>query len=416
MAKNIYQVKEGVLAYNAGDGLKFHKIEYPTNLDPERVDLVNNYTTGNEYAAPNMRTGSVYEFAFRTYMLGVGVPGSGIVPHWDVLLRAAGFSETLDSITNDAGGFTYVASNTNFNTDVIAGATVPINLVYNIDRRLWRTMTNCVLDGAFRIEAGQFPMIEFNAWGRVPTGNAVDTALTTRGADFDITPFRSEGVTVTLVQHAPDVEGAATATGTTILTSTSSDFLAAGVQIGWVITNDTDGSTGGGVVTAITATTLTHTALTGPGANDWSIADAFTIVPPASYSLSDYNVRSVVLPFGNNCQHQPGITGSNGYDDPRIIGRSGGVFYVIDMYEPNRAGAFDWQRAAEVASGNDDHYFSVTITVNSGGATGNRFEFEFDAKPTGKGGELSGSVGSELRRLLVLEQMDNGTPLTVSLT
>lgn len=416
MAKGVYQVKEGVIAYNNGDGLKFHKVEYPGNIDPERVDLVNNYTTGNEYAAPNMKTGSVYEFDFRTYMLGVGTPGSGRVPHWHTLLLAAGFAESGTTEQNDAGTFIYTAGNTNHTDDVVAGATDPVDIVWNIDRRLWKTMTNCVFDGAFVLTAGQIPMIEFKGYGKVPSGYAVDTALATRGADFAITPFRAENVTVSFTQVAPSVTGTATANGTTTLTDSAADFLAEGVQVGWIVTNDTSSSTGGGVVSAVTATVLTITPLTGGTPANITSGDSYSVNPPASFTASDWNVRSVVLPFGNNIQHQPSIGGPNGYDDPRIIGRSGGVFYAIDMYEPNRAGAFDWQRAAEVANGNDAHYFTVTITVNSTGTAGNKFEFIFDGKPTGKGGDLSGSVGSELRRTLVFEQLDTETPLTLLIT
>lgn len=416
MAKGTYNIIESVVAYNNGDGLKFHKCEFPSSVDPLRVDSYNAYTTGTEYAGVNMNVGEVYEFAFRTFLMGVGTPGSGVLPHWDTLIKAAAFSETDSNESNTAGTFTYVAGNTNFTDDAVAGVCDPVDIVYNVDRRLWKTMTNCVADGAIRIETGQLPMIEFNFWGRVPSGHAVDTALVTKGADFDITPFRSESVTITFEEHADAYEGAATSTGTTTLTASAANFLNYGVQPGWIVTNTTDGSTGGGVVTAVTATTLTHTALTGGSGNDWQISDAFSVEPPASFTAADWDVRSIVLPFGNNCQHVPDIGEPNSYGDPRIIGRSGGVFYTFDINEPNRAAAYDWERAARAANGNDSRYYTVTIAINASGTAGNRFEISFDGKPTLKGGELSGSVGSYLRRMLLFEQMPDSGPLTISIT
>ncbi len=73
----------------------------------------------------------------------------------------------------------------------------------------------------------------------------------------------------------------ATATGThdggdntDFLTDGSEDFLTAGVQVGDVLTNDTDGSTT--IVTAVTATTMTG-ALSGGAESDWDDGDTFTV-------------------------------------------------------------------------------------------------------------------------------------------
>lgn len=109
-------------------------------------------------------------------------------------------------------------------------------------------------------------------------------------ATFD--PFTqrdtSASLAVSLEVGAP-LPSAATATGTatsangagTLLTDTAGDFIVDGVAVGDVIQNISDGSRG--VVTARTATTITHTALAGGTQNDWDIGETYSVWTP------DYN-------------------------------------------------------------------------------------------------------------------------------
>lgn len=63
-----------------------------------------------------------------------------------------------------------------------------------------------------------------------------------------------------------------------ILTDAAGDFINKDIQVGDIVANTTDSSTGGGVVISIdSATQITHTALTGAGDNEWQAADGYSI-------------------------------------------------------------------------------------------------------------------------------------------
>lgn len=63
--------------------------------------------------------------------------------------------------------------------------------------------------------------------------------------------------------------------GNAFLTDTTEDFLAMGVEVAMIVHNITDGS--GGLITNVTATTITAT-LTGGAGNDWDNGDVYRIV------------------------------------------------------------------------------------------------------------------------------------------
>ncbi len=68
----------------------------------------------------------------------------------------------------------------------------------------------------------------------------------------------------------------------TVLTDSAADFINHGVEVGDTITNDTDSSSG--VITALTATTITVAALAGGTDDDWDTNDTYSIDKTVSHT------------------------------------------------------------------------------------------------------------------------------------
>lgn len=90
----------------------------------------------------------------------------------------------------------------------------------------------------------------------------------------------------------PDENGTATSTGTTTLIDTAATFETNLIEPGAMLINYTDGSIAT-VVSVTNETTLVHQALTGGAANDWTIADVYTVTNEIQCNISGGNLVAV---------------------------------------------------------------------------------------------------------------------------
>lgn len=90
----------------------------------------------------------------------------------------------------------------------------------------------------------------------------------------------------------PEQTGTATSTDTTTLTDTAATFVTNGVTAGAMLINFTDGSVST-VVSVLSETQLTHLALSGGGANDWTVGDAYTVTNEIQCEVGGGNLVAV---------------------------------------------------------------------------------------------------------------------------
>ncbi len=79
----------------------------------------------------------------------------------------------------------------------------------------------------------------------------------------------------------------------TVMTDSTGDFINWGVEVGDTITNVTDNNSSG-VITVVTATTITVAALIGGTGQDWDTSDAYTIAKTVSHQdARSENIRKI---------------------------------------------------------------------------------------------------------------------------
>lgn len=389
-------------------------------LGVDQFDQISNAFIGTTSPVPPRIVGIKSGMAFSASYKGATTVGDN-PPPLGALWRAAGATETDGGST-----WSYVFANTayatNFLTDSQIGAVDPIDLQLNINQLKLAPILDAVLDMSIDIMPAEELMFNFTAIGRhgalVWDTEASPSSTATEQNPYPVNMGAGSGLTIT--HTAPVVTGTATSvTAGTTITSTGATFLSSGVQVGDVITNVSDGSTGGGVITSITSeTVLVHTALTGGAGNDWQIGDTFSV---ASSSLiigsASHLVRSLQYRLGNSLDERAAIAGtsvSNAYASPRITGRS--PMSVMIVEEPpftqtsagTIGGAFDWYREMQVAAPAQTRYFTFTYTHNQGGASGQILSLAWS-------GKLVGCNRIEGGRKTLLE-LTFAQPTTTSLT
>lgn len=374
------------------------------SLDPELRDVVSNFTAGSIYIIADQIVGKRMAGNFRLPLFQQ--PDiANTPPVYGALLRMCGMVET-----DTGSGFSYGAStSTALATDDTAGPVYPKALRLNIDEHAFPLFTNAVGECAFELIAPGLPTLALNFIAQRAAAYSVDAAQPSITHPLHPVPVGSTSITLT--RTVPAVTGTATSTGTTTLTDTAGSFLTRGVQPGDVITNSTDGSSGGGVITAVTSeTTVTHTALTGGSGNDWQISDEYSI---AASPAPAERVTRAYLPLGNQLAERPGIGGVNAYHQPRITDRTSAI-YSLDLDMPRRTD-FDWQRCIDHMSGLNPTtaFFAVSLTHNSGGATGSVLNWTFSARPFGKASITSGNAGQLMLGLQMRQVYSSGQLLLV---
>lgn len=126
--------------------------------------------------------------------------------------------------------------------------------------------------------SARYDIIPASEWPNVRTGTR---SLVDLGTSLQLTNMGARGWPATVAVITGNVALTATAhvgaTHATVFTATGGDFIKDGVRPGYQVRNVTDGSTGGGIVSAVTKTTLTVSALTGGAGNDFVAADVITV-------------------------------------------------------------------------------------------------------------------------------------------
>lgn len=401
----IYIKRNAVWSWAAGtENTPVSEAGYPVlddwTVDPELRDVLGTFDGGSIYALFEHITGKRMAGSFAVPLFQQPTIAT-VPPVYGALLRACGMEETDSGST-----FIYAAASPKFATDDVPGVTYPKNLRLNIDNHLLPLFTNAVGNVAFELVAPGLPLARFDWLGQRATAYNIDAAQT--AMTYPVHPVPVGSTTINITRNAPAVTGTATGTGTTTLTDSAATFLSRGVQPGDVVTNSTDGSTGGGVVTAVTSeTTLTHTALTGGSGNDWQVNDEYSIAAGAPVIA---RCTRLFLPLGNVLSEQPGIGGVNGFYQPRIIDRSQAL-YTLELEMPVRTD-FDWQREIDTASGDPSRSLSFSVIHNSGGAAGSVLTWSFTAKPVGKAAISNGNAGQLMLGLSLRQHYASG-PLTL---